>query len=149
MCKIDRFDTLLKLKFPTESRKHLEAMVGLAAARAAAEEAARQELQAVENDVAAIFAALDTDGDGTIDLEEFLRLDTTTGLPKERLEVLFAERDEDKSGDLTLDEFRAMACQHRLFDHKGAIIHLGVEAKKEREIAPFCLVNLCRESGAF
>lgn len=63
--------------------------------------------------------------------------------------MLFAERDEDRSGDLTLDEFRAMACQHRLFDHKEAIIHLGVEAKKEREIAPFCLVNLCRESGAF
>ena len=189
VCKVDRFETLLWLKFPMEDRRHVQAMLEMVARKEAAEAAARQELEAVENDVVTIFEAvsdartrwprpllrtkhdahmlapaghahhtprtpippsltpfpnmsfprwvrtqLDTDGDGTVALDEFLRLERSCGLSRERLEQLFRERDADCSDDLTLDEFRALATEYRLFDHKQAIVHLGLEAKQEREI---------------
>ena len=72
--------------------------------------------------------------DGTVALDEFLRLERSCGLSRERLGQLFRERDADCSDDLTLDEFRALATEYRPFDHKQAIVHLGLEAKQEREI---------------
>ena len=74
VCKVPRFDQLLRLTFPTEGKHSWAAMleaVGAVEAAIAAEAAASD---AAKRDVDALFTALDLDGKGTIDMDEFLQV---------------------------------------------------------------------------
>ena len=73
VCRVDTFSRLIRLKFPTEDTAHVNAMLAMVAGIEARAARAAEELEVVENDVNTIFEALDTDGDGTIDLEEVRR----------------------------------------------------------------------------
>ena len=74
VCRVSRFDQLLRLKFPTEDRAHIDAMLHLCVAHEKAEAEEREAAHKRSIDVAAIFEALDTDNKGTLDLEEFLQV---------------------------------------------------------------------------
>ena len=79
VCKVAHFNTLLKLKFPAEGRQRMAAMARLATktleAEAAEAEVARL---ARNNDLRAIFNALDTDGRGSIEIDGTLSEATQT-----------------------------------------------------------------------
>ena len=85
-------------------------------------DAAEKDRVARERHVETVFEALDSDGRGTIDLDEFCQLSRTTGLARSALRAIFTRRDADGSGALDLEEFRQLVDETRLLEHMDAIV---------------------------
>lgn len=95
VCRVPRFDRLLRLKFPTESKEMISAMMSACISREQSRAQAAAEKTAHSKLVEQIFETLDEDGSGTISINEFLQLSKTIGLPKSKLRAIFAARDTD------------------------------------------------------
>lgn len=132
ICRVPRFQKLLRLKFPTESKAHVAAMVRVVMEHEEGIVQAEAEAEARKRDVDVIFDALDTDGRGTIDLDEFCQLTRTTKIPRAQLRAIFTQRDTDGSGALDLEEFKALVEECKLFEHMDAIVQ-HAEARRTEQ----------------
>ena len=136
VCKIDRFDTLLRMMYPTETKPGIAAMMACAAAVDAAEAFAEQERIQRELDIETIFNALDLEGGGGISQAEFLSLRDTacTTMSHQELRQIFREKDLDSSGTIDLDEFRKLCADFpALIEYKEAICKNSDALKKDKK----------------
>jgi len=121
VCRVPRFDRLLRLKFPTESKEMISAMMSACISREQSRAQAAAEKTAHSKLVEQIFETLDEDGSGTISINEFLQLSKTIGLPKSKLRAIFAARDTDGSGALDMREFCELVEECKLLENREAI----------------------------
>ena len=135
ICKVDRFDKLLRLRWPTEDAAHINAMVDYVRALEAEEARAQAERERVMKDSEELFEALDVDKHGAISLDEFLMLRHVAGvsLTVDQLRAFFKSKDVDGSGGLDLDEFKLLVVEcSELITLKDAIIAKSKHQRGER-----------------
>ena len=135
VCKVTSFDKLLRLKYPTESKEHIKLMMELVIDHEGDLLRQAAEREEASRDTQELFAALDLNNNGKIDLDEFQNLRKITEVNKTRSELrsLFQSMDADRSGYLDFNEFQAVIRAANLLDHKEAIIKLGKEVLEKRK----------------
>ena len=102
--RVESVRALLRMHFPTATKAELdrwEEWVGSVKAAKATEE---ELIIARETGVRDIFDALDADGNGTIELREFLQLQASAGISEVELREMFGRRDADAGGELDFGE---------------------------------------------
>ncbi|GMH40275.1 hypothetical protein BSKO_08179 [Bryopsis sp. KO-2023] len=100
------FKQMMKMLFPTAPEADLKTMVELA--RPQDQQRKNKSMdQELLVDVSEIFRIYDDNGDGTLDLEEFVSAMGVCGFEDEDNETVFASIDTDGSGTVSLDEFIA------------------------------------------
>lgn len=140
VCKVDRFDKLLRLTYPTEDKAHIEAMAQHVMQKVSQHESAEEyqlaAQQAHDKQCEDIFEALDADNNGTINLDEFMMLRDLDGLDLSELELraIFCEVDADHNGSLDMDEFKDLlnTCPHFL-QLKDSILDKARSQQKSKE----------------
>lgn len=122
------FEGVLRLRYPRASRSDIAAMVAIVA-----QVAAKREWAKTMREVEELFGCMDDNGDGGIDLSEFLAAcEGVSSLPKRGvLRELFQSADADGSGVLDKDEFSHLAATH---DVRPCIAAVVQACKKEHNL---------------
>jgi len=122
------FEGVLRLRYPRASRSDIAAMVAIVA-----QVAAKREWAKTMREVEELFGCMDDNGDGGIDLSEFLAAcEGVPSLPKRgTLRKLFQSADADGSGVLDKDEFSHLAATH---DVRPCIAAVVQACKKEHDL---------------
>ena len=137
VCKVGRFDKLLRLKYPTESKEHVAMMMQLVIEHEAEVTRLAEEKEKAAKDAKVLFDALDSDSHGSIDIDEFLNIKRISEVPlsKSELRALFTSMDADKSGTLDLEEFKVLLrASDMLGDHHAELVKGGNALKEMRNM---------------
>ncbi|KAL1500260.1 hypothetical protein AB1Y20_012928 [Prymnesium parvum] len=78
-----------------------------------------------------MFNSLDTEGRGSIDLQEFMQLrDKSAALDEEKLCQIFNEQDKEGTGVIELHEFQQIVEEQKLLEFFAVVIDDGTKNKK-------------------
>jgi len=151
VCKIHSYRQLVKLSYPKAPEDEAHAMLEFIESMKSFEEAAIQAAEERRREIEALFMSIDTDGGGTIDLDEFLQLNDSTGYSAEYLTRLFHAKDADGSGEINMDEFVSLLESCDLISKRQAIIKHSTKLKEERrsnqQISALLMLSLEKRSA--
>jgi Ca2+-binding EF-hand superfamily protein len=122
---------VLELYYPKDTRSTRETMakwvVDMIAVRNLSESVKQRERDK------ALIAALDTDGNGSISVEEFCELSKSTGISRVQLRAHFREKDHYKTGQLDQAQMREVLEELRVEQKKQAKERSLLKAEQEKE----------------
>ncbi|KAL1526061.1 hypothetical protein AB1Y20_020882 [Prymnesium parvum] len=127
VCKVKTFRQLLRLYHPTATPHEISLWMSWVAQI----QAEWAEAETRTQNVRAIFDALDTDGDGTIQRPEFLQLQASAEISQQRLIEVFDQRDIDRNGVLDFKEFMQLVDENHLLHHSSKVIAMAEKAKTQ------------------
>lgn len=133
VCKVKSFQELIRLQYPTAGKVEAAKMSRCARDMERSAQMEREKAQKRRQDAELLFRAVDTDGKGTVDRQEFLQLRESIGLPEEFLRNIFREKDRDGNGELDLEEFTELVLDCNLDMHTKSVVSYGEKLKAIRE----------------
>jgi len=134
VCKVPTFRQLIRLHYPTTSTEEINLWMqyvkGLEAA-AAEKERLHAMAEMRKRQIETMFNSLDTEGRGSIDLQEFMQLrDKSAALDEEKLCQIFNEQDKEGTGVIELHEFQQIVEEQKLLEFFAVVIDDGTKNKK-------------------